>query len=198
MINLKYNFKILILGTLFLFSILSIFSTTKINANPLTECLPDTCREPGQYEPDFNCINQRFLDPSLDCCPNKCVGGQSSVEEPVVLQEFNIFGTTIGLDFSNANTLPTLINIGISTVLGIISFYALFRGVYIAAFVRTSTTDASKIAAVNTELKNLIIGFIIAWAAIFIVQLIANIIGLGSLQNLQITGTEGSFLITIK
>lgn len=159
--------------------------------------IPEQCSEPGDYEPDFNCINARFVNPGLECCPNKCVGDTSPVPEEDVYQTFNIFGTSINLDFSDPQTIPTIVNIAISTVLGIISLYVLFRGIYIAAFVRTSTNDPSKIAAVNKELVNLFIGFGLAWGAIFLVQLVANVIGLGSLNNLQVTGTEGAYVITI-
>jgi len=39
---------------------------------------------------------------------------------------------------------------------------------------------------------------LIAWGSIFIVQLVANLLGLGSLSNLSVSGTEDALLITIQ
>lgn len=201
----KETLKLISFSLLAILFVLSFSTLNRVNAsgNFPSWCtgatgIPADCSAPGEYEPDFNCINNKFLNPNLECCPNKCVGGSTSSPEDDTYQQINFFGTTVGLDFSNPNTIPTLVNLGISTFLGIISIYALFRGIYVAAFIRTSATDPARIAAINKELTNLVIGFIIAWGAIFIVQLVANIIGLGSLSNLQVAGTQGAYVITIQ
>lgn len=164
--------------------------------------IPSACPSAGDYEPDFNCINAKVINPKLECCPNRCVGGATIGEDPSEslqpLTKFNIFNTQISLDFRNPNTIPTLVNLLISTALGIVSLYVLFRGIYIAAFVRTRSTSPEDIAKVNKELTNLLIGFLIAWGSIFIVQLVANLLGLGSLSNLSVSGTEDALLITIQ
>lgn len=161
-----------------------------------TNGIPDRCE--NNFEPDFSCINQKFIDPRTICCNNKCPGESDQIKDPSEqITSIDLFGVRIGLDFSKPDTLPTIVNLLISTVLGLISVYVLFRGIYVAAILRTSATDPAKIESVNKELRNLIIGFILAWASIFIVQLVANVLGLGSLNNLQISGTEGAYVITI-
>lgn len=155
--------------------------------------IPSGCTD---YEIDAECVREKFIRPNTICCPNKCVGEPTTVSDSV-FSSFQIFGTSFQLSLGNPQTIPTLVNLALTTVLGIVSIFVLFRAIYVAAFVRTSTNDPAKIQAVNKELTNLMIGFALAWGAIFIVQAVANVLGLGSLNNLTLTGVEGAYVITI-
>jgi len=168
------------------FSLLNIFgSSDKIFG--AAGCVNDVPTCPGnQYEPDFACINAKILNPNTDCCRNKCVGDSNSVQDPIIpkYQEFGILGIKVKIDESK---IPSLINIALSTFLGIIAIYALFRGIYVAGVKRTQATDEATIENVSKELTAIVIAFIIAFSSIFIVQLVFNVLGLGSLNDLNFT-----------
>jgi len=85
----------------------------------------------------------------------------------------------------------------IQTILGLISLYTLFRGVYLAGFKRTADNNTGDIEKINKEFTNLVIGFVISWSFIFILQLVGGALGLGSLTTLQVKGTGPSSGTTI-
>lgn len=158
--------------------------------------IPSNC--PNDYVPDLQCINTRLFNPGILCCPNKCNNAPSNVCDTVYqtyFSQFDIFGTTFKI---NPNNLPTIINLFITTILGLISIYALLRGIYVAGIKRTQAISPEDIANLNKELTNLVIGFIIAWGFIIIIQIVANILGVGSLSNIDINGGKsGGLVVTI-
>ncbi len=205
MINQKFV-KILVIG-FFFSAFLSLGSFFKVSANFPAGCaqpfgIPTACptecksqNDTGCYVPDFQCSNAKFLDPSVSCCNNKCAnsGTVGSSGDQAEIRKFNIFGTQFA--FSSAR-IPSLINIAISTFLGFVSAYALFRGMYIGAVVRSRATTSEDIAKANKEIVNLIIGFILAWSFIFIIQFVASVLGIGNLNDLNVTNTGSEITIT--
>ncbi len=159
-------------------------------------CLPEACQNAGQFEPDFNCINRKLLNPSVDCCEDKCSDDNQEFTIPNELDPlFSFFGYTFAV--KDGQQIPTLINLAISTFLGFVSVYALGMGIYQGAVVRARTTDPEKIAEVSKSFVALVGGFILSWGFIVIMQVVANLIGLGSLQDLTIIGDDGGTTITI-
>ncbi len=158
-------------------------------------CIPSEC--PNDYEPDFNCINKKLFDPSYGCCENKCKGSPSPTQIPSELSPLiTIFGQTFAI--KNGQQIPTLINLAISTVLGVISVYAVLNGIYLTGFKRANTTDQAEIEKINKNLTTMILGFILAWSFIIIIQLVSSLLGLGSLSNLTVIGGgDGGSTITI-
>lgn len=162
--------------------------------------IPSNCQKPcansadtsNCYTPDFQCINSKFVNSATSCCNNKC-STDNSVLPPLELSELNIFGTKFRL---SPSAIPSVINALISTFLGVVSFYALGRGAYIGAILRTRATSADDIAKVNKEVVNLLIGFVLAWSFIFIIQFISSVLGIGSLNNFNVENT--GTVITIK
>lgn len=156
--------------------------------------IPDAC--PTTYQPDFNCQKEKIFNPGSDCCINICPG-DTGVEDPQELQNLaTIFNNKIGI--KSGEQIPTLINLAITTMLGLASVYAIVMGVYIAGFVRARSTDEAEIEKANKTLGTLIAGFILAWSFIFIIQIVANFLGLGSLSNLQLIDDSNSDVITIE
>ncbi len=152
--------------------------------------IPSACTD--SYVPDFACINKKIIDPGYACCENTCIDSSgnptSGVSDPGLekYREFGILGLTVKI---TPESIPSLINVLLSTFLGIIALYALFRGIYVAAIKRTQATEEN-LEAVNKELTNIVIAFVIAFASIFIIQLVFNLLGLGSLNKFNVNFTN--------
>lgn len=144
--------------------------------------------------PDFNCINQRFIDPGVNCCEDKCAGDAIEEVEPV-FENLEVFGASFRV--REDRKIIALINLGVTTFLGFASLYALGRGVYLAAIKRPDATD-DDLSKINKELTNMLIGFAISWGFIIIMQVVASFLGLGSINELILFGSgAGSSTITI-
>ncbi|MFS8130710.1 MAG: hypothetical protein ACMG57_01895 [Candidatus Dojkabacteria bacterium] len=191
------NFIKVVITSFFISIALSFASSFKVNAFP-TGCLgpigiPSSCQNPcaaqddaaNCYVPDFQCSNARILHPGTDCCTNKCKDNDPGTPTPAEVIKFNIFGTQFEITPAK---VPNLINIAISSFLGLVSAYALIRGMYVGAVLRTRATSSEDIAKVNKEIVNMIIGFVLAWSFIFIIQFIGSILGF-SVSDLNFTST---------
>lgn len=172
---------------IFVFIILSWCLFAFANLSVIDASAP-SCTPNCEFEPDFSCINRKILDPTFDCCENKCVGAADSVELPEEYTKvISVFGSTIVIDTSDPiGVISVLVNLAITTVLGFISLYALIRGIYEGGIKRAKSIDAGEIEASNKTVQTLILGFVLAWSFIFIIQFVASIIGLGSLSDLQV------------
>ncbi|MCA9387170.1 hypothetical protein KC669_04005 [Candidatus Dojkabacteria bacterium] len=178
---------------IFVFSLIFFRGTFKVDAQ--AGCLPESCKVKGGYLPNFTCINEKIVNPQSDCCIDKCAGeGESEVPEEYA-PLFSFFGATFAV--TKDQQIPTLINLAITTALGFASVYALVMGIYQGAYVRSKATDPETIEQTNKVITSLILGFILAWGFIVIMQVVANLIGLGSLQNLELVGDSGQ-TITIE
>ena len=201
------KFKILALILLVSVSLLSV----KVSA--ASDCIapyfiPNKCQNPyiaGQaegYTADLNCQLVRITQPgtpAASCCPNICVGPDGKEiggkTNPKEFQKLEVFGTTIKI---NPDNIGTIINILFTTVLGIVSLYAIFRGIYVTGVKRPLAITADQIAEINKELTNLIIGVIICWGFIIVIQVIANLLGVGQLNNLDFSSDSSGTVITIQ
>lgn len=175
----------------FTFFVISLCGTQVINAQ--ADCLPDSCKVRGGYLPDFQCVNEKLINPSSDCCIDKCAT-EPSGEVPDEYQPlFEFFGYSLAV--TKDQQIPTLINLAITTALGFASVYALVMGIYEGAFVRARVTEAEEIEKSNKVILSLIAGFFLAWGFIVIIQIVANLIGLGDLQNLELVGDNGTTIV---
>ncbi len=207
------NLLFLVIAFIFVFPLFS----PRVNA--LTAD-PDVCLPPhgipsmcqDSYTLDNKCNVARIINPEVDCCINKCTNidngydpdaecsgpGDPDCDVTSVLNSLNIFGTKI--QYSNEK-IPSLVQLGLSAFLAVVSFYALFRGMYLYSIKRTQTTDAAEIGKINKEFGNIIIGFVLAWSAIFIVELVMRILGLPTLTQItleRIDDGSASNVIIIK
>ncbi|MEP7103846.1 MAG: hypothetical protein ABI721_04015 [Candidatus Dojkabacteria bacterium] len=206
----RYSKSILLLS-IFFFALLSFESVNKINADSgfpagcqapfgIPDACPTACKSQNDtncYVPDFSCSNAKFLNPQTICCSNKCNGGGTigtiDPGDASLIRSFNIFGTKFSF---SSGSIPSLINAIISTFLGIVSIYALARGAYLGAVIRPGVTSSDDISKINKEIVNLIIGFILAWSFIFIIQFVATVLGIGNLNDLNVTNTGTEIVIT--
>ncbi len=198
---------------IFLFLVTSLVLASSIKISAATDCvapyfIPDACavpyipgKSPG-YTADLNCQIVRITKPGTteaQCCPNICVdtdGTRISATLPTEVTQTEVFGTNIRI---NPDSAGTIINILFTTVLGLVSVYAIIRGIYVTGVKRPMAIEAEKIAEINKELTNLVIGLIISWGFIILIQVVANLLGVGQLSNLDISGGEsGGTVITIK
>lgn len=156
--------------------------------------IPKQCQD--SYELDNRCNIAKIIDPEVDCCINKCKGDPSTAYNPQcpegatgpdctvvgVLNSLNIFGTKVQY---SADKIPSLIQLVISGTLAVVSFYALFRGMYLYAIKRPNTTDATEVGKINKEFGNIIVGFVLAWSVIFIVEFVMRLLGLPTLTQIS-------------
>ncbi len=187
----KYLTKLILLSAIMSFISFSgfVIFSTPVQAQTESICIPSAC--PNDYEPDFNCINERLFNPDSTCCQNKCKGsaGAPNVTTPEIQPLIRFFGRTLAI--REASQLPVIINLAITTFLGFVSVYAVVYGIYVAGFIRARTTNEEEIQKANKTLIYLFAGFILAWSFIIIIQLIANVLGLGSLNNLVVVDSGG-------
>lgn len=181
-----------------------------------TTCEGDPYRIPAQCEDNFvidqECQTIKILSPQSEqartCCLHKCKDEQTSVTgntdnilDQKDLSFLNVFGVRLGLDFSESGrtkTITTLINLVITTILGIFSMYALFRGVYLVAIQRPVLIKPEDISKLNKQFTSLIVGFVLAWGIIFIIQVVFAFLGLGSLTDFNFENAANGITITIK
>jgi len=170
--------------------------------------IPSSCSNPyipgkaGGYTADLNCQLVRITKPGTEeakCCPNICVnasGERVSAQLPEEIIQLEVFNTTIEI---NPDNIGTIINILFTTALGLVSLYVIIRGIYVAGVKRPMATTPDDLANLNKELTNLAIGAIICWGFIIIIQVVANLLGVGQLSNLDISGGEtGGAIIRVK
>lgn len=151
-------------------------------------CIPSSCAGEGQYEPDFACINQQLLDPTNNCCENKCKNISSGNDNPDSFTKLiDVFGSSIVIETDDPiGVIAVLVNLAITTVLGFISLYAIVRGIYEGGIKRARSIDSGEIEETTKTVQTLILGFVLAWSFIFIIQFITSILGLGSLSDLTV------------
>ena len=198
LINRKLKFTLILGVMLFSFFMTISALSAQLSAQSATDlsCLPSSCRRAGQYEPDFACQLEKLNNPASNCCQNKCKDGFTPTELPAEQKElFQFFGNKVII--TEGNRIPALINLLVSTVLGFMSLYALFQGIYLGAVKRPKATSEEDVAKINKTLQSLILGFILAWSFIFIIQFVANLLGLGDLSTMQLVGEDGGTIITI-
>lgn len=209
----------ILLGTLVVLGLLTLTAPKAVALSGVSSVckppfgIPVECE--GSFAPDNSCITARIINPEIDCCRNYCPenpstrynaatdcasGNSAACDASSVFTSLNIFGSKVQYA---PDKIPSLIQLAISGALAAVSFYALFRGMFLYAIRRPNTTDAADIAKINKEFGNIIIGFVIAWSVIFIVEFVMRILGLPSLAQINVEtlddpGNPGSNVIIIQ
>lgn len=149
---------------------------------------PASCTGVNEFTFDAACEFRRITNKEETCCVAICKSDAASgnlTEDSAAYQSLiSFFGRTLAI--RSEDQIPALINLGISSFLGVISAYAMIRGVYVGGVVRAQSTDPEKIAEANKELGVMIVAVVIAFSFIIIIQILANLLGLGSLNNLVV------------
>lgn len=148
---------------------------------------------PTSFVPDLSCTKAKVLRPNVDCFENKCPSAASydtpsSSASGDTFDELEVFGVKFYVN--SAKRFAAILNILISTFLGVVSMYALLRGIYVGGYIRANTIDANVIASANKEFLNLMIGFAISWGFIFILQFFMSFLGYGSINQLVLFGDQ--------
>lgn len=200
-------FRPILIILFFIFSTL-LFNTSIAQVPDTRDCkinpylTPTTCDEKN-ITIDSNCQTRHILNPgSADCCILICKNSQGSLDQNneslKKFSSFNIFGSKFNLDLTDAKTVELLVSLFVSTILGIVSLYALLKGAYLAAFKRPEATTAEDIASINKEFTSLVVGFTVAWGLIFLVQIVFGILGLGNIRNMELFNDQNGIVITVK
>lgn len=168
-------------------------------------CIPVDC--PNDYVPNLKCSSAKLLNPALDCCENKCrddgnavrnSGGSvidpANVQQPQIegFLQFDIFGSQIKI---NPERLPALFLTVISSIMFGISIYVLVKGIYVAGVKRTQAVSPEEIAKINKQFTGLVVGFVLLWSFIFIMQVVFSFLGLGNITSLDFSQSEGSNIV---
>lgn len=207
----------MLITAIFLVTSLEVYAQpANTNQTGQGSCEGDPYKIPAQCKDDFvidqECQTIKILSPQSEqaktCCIHKCknnptsvTGNTDNVLDQSDLSFLNVFGIKLGLDFSEAGrtkTITTLINLVITTILGIFSMYALFRGVYLVAIQRPVLIKPEDISKLNKQFTSLIVGFVLAWGVIFIIQVVFAFLGLGSLTDFNFENAANGITITIK
>ncbi|MDQ6986086.1 MAG: hypothetical protein Q9M91_05795 [Candidatus Dojkabacteria bacterium] len=163
-------------------------------------CIPENC--PREYIPNTACLNEQILNPAspeaATCCENKCkddalnsIATGTKTSAPAEIDALiTMFGQTVSV--KNEDRFAVFVNLAITTVLGAIAAYTLVYGIILAAYKRPNTVDAEEIARINKTLTNMILGFVLAFSFVLIMQVFANLLGLGNLASIQLTGSTPS------
>jgi hypothetical protein len=160
--------------------------------------VPSNC--PQEYEVDFSCQKAKILSPSVSCFLHKCPDAPSYAE----LQKddsrsgqgsedkfsLDAFGARFSVD--SGKEIAAIVNISISTFLGVVSLYSLVRAFYVAGVKIAGTVDSEKLEEAKRELIQLVLAFVIAWSAIFILQIVFTVLGLGNINDYVFFGEDSS------
>jgi hypothetical protein len=184
---------LLTVASLFFINLNKVEASSPIYIPP--EC-PTACNEDNNtncFVPDNDCVSRKLFDPSYPCFENKCRGTAGSADKAdEVTTLLQAFGTKVIVKTNDpVKFVAVLINLAITTFLGLISVYAIIYGVYVGGVKRAQSIDDAEIAAANKTLVTLIAGFILAWSFIFIIQVVSSILGLGNLSDLELISSSG-------
>jgi hypothetical protein len=155
-------------------------------------CVPQDCYDTGEFVPDTQCVLKQFQTPEARdpdspefCCENKCIGTESDTESAFT-ELINVFGTRIYV--TTQARVAALINLVLSSILGLISAYTLISGILLAAYKLPNTVDPEEISQIQKSITTMIVGFILAWSFIFIIQFISTLLGIGNLAEMIVLG----------
>ncbi|MCS7316995.1 MAG: hypothetical protein NZZ41_01560 [Candidatus Dojkabacteria bacterium] len=171
------------------------------SSNPYAE---PSCPEGIRIKINADCQTKKILNPSSaearTCCLLICENNRQQLSDEGLgrFVNLNIFNTKFRLDLTDSRTVEFLISLFVSTILGIVSLYALFKGTYLLAFVRPNLTKSDDIKKLNQKITALVAGFTLAWGAIFIIQLTFNFLGLGDITDFSLFEEEEATVITIR
>lgn len=154
-----------------------------------------TCQNDEEPIPDNNCVLQKLFDPTFQCCELKCPEDESAVQASQVEELINIFGNTIFVP--SARRFGVVANMALISVMTGLTAFAFIFGTITAGYRRTQATTEEEIIAVNKTLVRIIVGFILAWSVVIIVNLVTTLFGLGSVADLTVVDEDSDPEITI-
>ncbi len=140
------------------------------------------------YIPNFDCLSKKPLEPKLSCCISKCKDSAKSGFNENELKEFyrtfNFFGTKVNV---NTSSLVGWVTLSVQAFLAVVSVVALLRGIKAGAF---DLPRGDKLEEVKKDVRNTLLGFFLAWGAIFIIQVVLSVLGIPGLNELVIIGDQ--------
>lgn len=185
--------KKVLLTTLIFFSVFTSFFAVNTHAQTCTDYSCTGCENP---KVDLVCQQRRLIDPGDESCTLMyCAddGGKPTTETPDALN-LNFFGVTIRLNSDQA--LASLLYLIFSFILAIVLIATVVIGI-IAAVNRARAEKDEDISKAQKTMTNAIIGFVIFGVSLVIVQIVATVIGVGSIFDMVkfpsglLTDTEG-------
>lgn len=144
-----------------------------------------TCPDDEEPVIDLDCQRRRVLNPDASCTLLYCSGDNVPGAGPEFTDafEFNIFNFfNVKIRVNSAQTVASLLYIGAMGFLGFCAIAAVGLGVY-GAYRRSSPKDED-IAASAKILTNVLVGLILIVMSLVFSQLVASLLGLGSLTQM--------------
>lgn len=174
-----YRLSFLVLPLLVIFLLV-----TPVQAITPTSCPTSTCPSGQKFWIDTACQQKRLVDgPDVaSCCLYYCAAqpdsrtGSSSVSIPI-----NPFPTTIKLDTPQG--IATLVATLVEMFLGVVAMYAVYIAVR-SALLLAQADNADAAAQARKNMTSAVIGLVICGTALGGLQIIINLLGLGSINDL--------------
>ena len=178
--NLQKRFQVIILLLVAVCGLLLLGRTQTVNA--ASGCSDYSCG-PNCASPkiDLTCQRNRLIDPKTVCTLLYCADTVPCVSAQKDKVNVNFFG--VDFHFDSDKEITSLVYIGFSLFLGVVAVAITGLGVY-GAYLRSkaeSPDDAAKAAKVLT---NALIGLVLIVLAAVIAHLVANALGVQSLDQL--------------
>lgn len=131
---------------------------------------------------DFKCQRDKLVDPDSPCCVQYCgnVNPNKNNREAEKI-DWTLFNVRFSLDSDKA--VAQVLFIVFNLFLAVVAMYAVFVGVY-ASVQRAQADSEEKVAATIKQMRNAIIGLVLIGLSLLIAQLIASLLGLGSVAEL--------------
>lgn len=142
-----------------------------------------SCEELYCEVDQYNC-GARGRIPSILVDGDPCASVESDLLDVI---NVNFFG--ISLRFDNDRAIQQLLLIGFTGFLAVAALAAIFIGIG-AAIQRAVADTEDKIASTTKSIQNAMIGFVLIILSIVIAQVVATVIGVGSIFNI----TAGNIL----
>jgi len=170
--------KVLITSLIF-FSVFTSFLVVNTHAQTCSDYSCEGCENP---KVDLVCQQRRLIDPDDPCTLMYCAddGGKPTTETPDALN-LNFFGVTIRLNSDQA--LASVLYLIFSFILAIALIATVFLGV-MAAVNRARAEKDEDISKAQKTMTNAITGFILFGVSLVIVQIVATVIGVGSIFDM--------------
>jgi len=169
-----------IIASLIFFSVFTSFLVVNTYAQTCSDYSCTDCENP---KVDLVCQQRRLIDPSdTSCTLMYCAdgGNKPTTETPDVLN-LNFFGVTIRLNSDQA--LASVLYLIFSFILAIALIATVFLGV-LAAVNRARAEKDEDIAKAQKTMTNAITGFVLFGVSLVIVQIVATVIGVGSIFDM--------------
>ncbi len=137
----------------------------------------DNCEELYCTVDQYNCgANGRIPDALV-------TGGPCSIVEEDLTNLINVNFFGIELRFDSDRAIQQILLVAFTGFLGIAALVAVFVGI-IAAIQRATADSEDKIATSTKSIQNAVIGFVIIILSLVIAQVVASVIGVGSIFNI--------------